>query len=73
MDQLLDSAAYRHALRDGRAVVMVHVRSDTPRSAAHAILLCHGAHSVNCAGRFATEELDVWRGPEPDIPGCLRR
>ena len=73
MDQLVDFAAYERALRDGRAVVMVHVRGDAPKAAAHQVLKRHGGHFINYYGRFATEELDLWRGPEPDIPGYLRR
>jgi hypothetical protein len=73
MDQLVDFAAYERALRDGRAVVMVHVHGDRPKAAAHQVLKRHGAHFVNYYGRFATEELDLWRGTEPDIPGYLRR
>ena len=73
MDQLVDFAAYERALRDGRAVVMVHLHGDGPKEAARRILKRHGAHFVNYYGRFATEELDLWRGPEPDIPGYLRR
>ena len=73
MDQLVDFAAYERALRDGRAVVMVHVHGNEPKDAAHRILKGHGGHFINYYGRFATEELDRWRGPEPDIPGYLRR
>lgn len=73
MDQLVDFAAYERALRDGRAVVMVHVHGDAPKSKAHEVLKRHGGHFSNYYGRFATEELDLWRGPEPDIPGYLRR
>ena len=73
MDQLVDFAAYERALRDGRAVVMVHVHGDKPKNDARAILKRHGAHFMNYYGRFATEELDLWRGPEPDIPGYMRR
>ena len=73
MDQLVDFAAYERALRDGRAVVMVHVHGDAPKAAAHDTLKRHGGHFINYYGRFATEELDLWRGPEPDIPGYLRR
>jgi hypothetical protein len=73
MDQLVDFAAYERALRDGRAVVMVHVHGDAPKEAAHRILKRHRGHFMNYYGRFATEELDLWRGPEPDIPGYLRR
>ena len=73
MDQLVDFAAYERALRDGRAVVMVHVHGDAPKEAVRRILKNHGGHFINYYGRFATEELDLWRGPEPDIPGYLRR
>jgi hypothetical protein len=73
MDQLVDFAAYERALRDGRAVVMVRVRGDAPKAAAHDILRRHSGHFINYYGRFATEELDMWRGPEPDIPGYMRR
>jgi hypothetical protein len=73
MDQLVDFATYERALRDGRAVVTVHVHGDAPKEAAHLALKHHRAHFINYYGRFATEELDLWRGPEPDIPGYLRR
>ncbi len=73
MDQLVDFAAYERALRDGRAVVMVHVHGDAPKDAVRQTLKRHKAHFINYYGRFATEELDLWRGPEPDIPGYLRR
>jgi hypothetical protein len=73
MDQLVDFATYERALRDGRAVVMVHVHGDAPKEGALQILKRHGAHFLNYYGRFATEEHGLWRGPEPDIPGYLRR
>jgi hypothetical protein len=73
MDQLVDFAAYERALRDGRAVVMVHVHGDAPKAAAHDVLKRHAGHFINYYGRFATEELDLWLGPEPDVPGYLRR
>jgi hypothetical protein len=73
MDQLVDFAAYERALRDGRAVVMVHLHSDVAKAAARETLKRHGGHFINYYGRFATEELDLWHGPEPDIPGYLRR
>ena len=74
MDQLVDFATYERALRDGRAVVMVHVHGDAPEGGgARGSCKRHGGHFINYYGRFATEELDLWRGPEPDIPGYLRR
>jgi hypothetical protein len=73
MDQLVDFAAYERALRDGRAVAMVHLHGDGPKAAAYRVLKRHAGHFINYYGRFATEELALWRGPEPDIPGYLRR
>jgi hypothetical protein len=37
------------------------------------ILRRHGGHFINHYGRFATEEIERWAGPEPDIPDLLRR
>jgi hypothetical protein len=73
MDQLVDFATYEFALRDGRAVVMVRVRGDAATAEVVTILRRHGAHFINYYGRFATEELDLWRGPEPDVSNLLRR
>src|SRR5436190_14199755 len=73
MDQLVDFAAYERALRDGRAVVMVHVHGDAPKETVRGVLKRHGGHFINYYGRFATEEMDMWHGAEPDIPGHLRR
>jgi hypothetical protein len=73
MDQLPDFAHYEFALRDGRAVVMVRVRDDATKAAVLQVLRRHGGHFINYYGRFATEEHDLWRGPEPDISDLLRR
>jgi hypothetical protein len=73
MDQLPDFVLYERALRDGRTVVIVRAPADADKRRAHDILRAHGGHFANYYGRFATEELDLWRGPEPDIPGVLRR
>jgi len=73
MDQLVDFAAYERALRGGRAVVMIRVQGDVPKAAAHEIVRRHGGHFINYYGRFATEELEMWHGPEPDIADYLRR
>lgn len=73
MDQLPDFVLYERALRDGRSVVMVRAPREAQKRRAHAILRGHGGHFTNYYGRFATEELDLWRGAEPDIPGLLRR
>jgi hypothetical protein len=73
MDQLPDFVLYERALRDGRSVVIVRAPGDADKRRAHQTLRKHGGHFMNYYGRFATEELDLWRGPEPDIPGVLRR
>ena len=60
------SPRYEQAVRDGGAVLMFRVRGDRrngPRSGPPG----HGGHFINYYGRFATEELERWRGPEPDI------
>jgi hypothetical protein len=73
MDQLPDFVLYERALRDGRTVLAVAAKTDAEKKRVHEILRAHGGHFTNYYGRFATEELDLWRGPEPDIPGILRR
>ena len=73
MDQLPDFAHYERAVRDGGAVLMVRVRGDRSKAAALEALRAHGAHFINYYGRFATEELERWRGPEPDLPSVMRR
>lgn len=72
-DQLVDMAWYEQAVRDGKVVVMVRVRGDGPRQATLDVLRRHGAHFVNHYGRFATEEIERWRGPEPAIVSVLKR
>jgi hypothetical protein len=73
MDQLPDFTAYEQAVRDGGAVVMLRVRGDRKKRAALDALRGKGGHFINYYGRFATEELERWRGPEPDIPSLMRR
>jgi hypothetical protein len=73
MDQLPDFILYERALRDGRFVLAVRAATENEKLKARDILRRHGAHFANYYGRFATEELDLWRGPEPDMPGVLRR
>ena len=73
MDQLPDFVLYERALRDGRSVLIVRAPADADKRRAHDILRKHRGHFANYYGRFATEELDLWRGPEPDIPDVLRR
>lgn len=73
MDQLPDLILYERALRLGRVVIAIRPGTDERKRAAVAVLTDHGAHFINWFGRFSTEEISLWRGPEPDIPGLLRR
>ncbi len=73
MDQLVDMALYEQAVRDGQVVLMVQPRDGARKAAAIDIQRAFGAHFVNYYGRFATEEIERWRGPEPRVPGLLRR
>ena len=73
MDQLPDMAWYDAAIRGGRAVVMVRVRGDDRKAAATRVLHEHDGHFINYYGRFATEEIVRWEGPEPDVHDLLKR
>jgi hypothetical protein len=73
MDQLPDFLVYEAALRDGRAVVAVRVLERNAMLRIRDVLASLGIHFQNYYGRLSTEELTLWRGPEPDIPGPLRR
>jgi hypothetical protein len=73
MDQLPDMAWYDAAIRSGQAVIMVHLRGDDRKSEAVRILREHGGHFINYYGRFATEEVVRWQGPEPDVHHLLKR
>lgn len=73
MDQLVDFAHYEEAVRAGGAVVMVKVRGDALKSAVATALQANGGHFLNYYGRFATEEITRWQGPEPAIDEVMRR
>ena len=73
MDQMPDFLVYERAIDDGRAVVAVRVDDRRVMREAQAVLERHGGHFLNHFGRFSTEELTMWRGPEPVIPDPLRR
>ena len=72
-DQVVDLAVYVAALRDGRTVVSVLVPGDAGRERAKRALAGSDAHFVNFFGRFATEDMVPWRGPELPLPPWLRR
>jgi hypothetical protein len=73
MDQLPDMAFYDAAVRSGQAVVMVRLRGDDNKAEGIRILREHAAHFINYYGRFATEEIVRWHGPDPDIHSLLKR
>ena len=73
VDQMANFAVYEGALRDGRAVIAVPVASDEMKRAIVTAVRSHGGHFLNHYGRFATEEIEVWRGPELELPGHMRR
>jgi hypothetical protein len=73
MDQLPDMAWYDAAIRAGHAVVMAKVRGDDRKAEAVRILRDHGGHFVNYYGRFATEEIVRWQGPDPAVSDLLKR
>jgi hypothetical protein len=73
MDQLPDMAWYDAAIRAGQAVIMVHLRGDERKAEAIRILREHGGHFINYYGRFATEEIVRWQGPDPDVHDLLKR
>jgi hypothetical protein len=73
MDQLPDFLVYERAIEDGRSVVAVHVPNRDAMLRTRVVLERFGAHFLNHFGRLSTEELSMWRGDEPDIPGAFRR
>jgi hypothetical protein len=73
MDQLPDLAWYERAVRDGAVTAMVGVRGEERKAEVLEVLRRHGAHFINYYGRFATQEIDRWRGPEPPISPLLKR
>jgi hypothetical protein len=72
-DQMPDFAVYEAAVLDGRTVIAVKVTNESDKLAAREVLKSRGGHFINRYGSWMTEELDVWRGPELDIPALLRR
>ncbi|HEY8438737.1 MAG TPA: hypothetical protein VIK65_09015 [Candidatus Limnocylindrales bacterium] len=72
-DQAPDFAWYDAAIREGRVVMSVRVRGQ--RHVAHVARICEeqGGHFINHFGWFETQDIARWKGPEPDVPGFLRR
>jgi hypothetical protein len=65
-------AIYEQAVREGQVVLMAKARGDQ-KPLAIDIVRRHGGHFINYYGRFATEEVERWHGPEPQVAGLLRR
>lgn len=73
MDQMPDLAWHEQTVREGGAVLMLRVRGDAAKAAAIATVRQRGSHFVNYYGRFATEDILPWQGPEPSIASVLKR
>jgi hypothetical protein len=69
MDQAPDFRRYELEARRGHPVIAVRETDRARRTTIRAILRRRGAHFVNFYGRFATETLDPFEGPdEGDLP-----
>ena len=73
MDQMPDLAWHERTVRDGGAVLMVRVHGDAHKASVVDVTRHHGTHFVNHYGRFATEDVVPWQGPEPEVSDLLRR
>jgi hypothetical protein len=69
MDQAPDFRRYELEARRGHPVIAVKEADPARRKTIRAVLRRHGAHFTNFYGRFATETLDPFVGPdEGDLP-----
>jgi hypothetical protein len=69
MDQAPDFRRYELESRRGHPVIVIRETDPQRRRAVRAILRRHGAHFTNFYGRFFTETLDPYEGPdEGDLP-----
>ena len=73
VDQAPDFTYYEAAARQGRVVLSVRPKGDAQMRQVVDIMRAHGGHFINHYGLFATEEFERWHGPEPDMPGFMRR
>jgi hypothetical protein len=73
VDQAPDFAYYEAAARQGRVVLSVRPQGEKQMRAVVDVVRRHAGHFINWFGAFATEEFERWRGPEPDLPGFMRR
>ena len=69
MDQAPDFRRYEREARRGHPVVAVKETDPARRKVIRAALRAHGAHFTNFYGRYFTETLDPYTGPdEGDLP-----
>jgi hypothetical protein len=69
MDQAPDFRRYELEARRGHPVIAVKEPDPARRRTVRAVLRAHGGHFTNFYGRFATETLDPFEGPdEGDLP-----
>jgi hypothetical protein len=69
MDQAPDFRRYELEARRGHPVIAIRETDPARRKAVRAILRARGAHFTNFYGRFFTETLDPFEGPdEGDLP-----
>jgi len=69
MDQAPDFRRYELEVRRGHPVIAVKEADPARRKVIRAVLRAHGAHFTNFYGRFFTETLDPYEGPdEGDLP-----
>jgi hypothetical protein len=73
VDQMPDLAWYEAAARMGRTVLVVPAADSEAGGRAARILEAAGGHFINRFGRFETQELVRWRGPEPPVSDLLKR
>ena len=73
VDQAPDFTYYEAAARQGRVVLSVRPKGEKQMRAAVGVERARGGHFINWFGLFATEEFERWLGPEPDMPGFMRR
>ena len=71
--QLPDMAWYDAAIRAGQVVIMARIRGDDRKAEAARIVRGNGGHFINYYGRFATEEIVRWQGPDPEVHSLLKR
>jgi hypothetical protein len=73
VDQMPDLAWYEAAARMGKVVLAVPAADAATGARAGRLIETAGGHFINRYGRFETQELVRWRGPEPPVSHLLKR